>query len=132
MAIQVSRLAQKICGYARMQVPQVRVRDLFNQQYKGVPWESSAQRAKAYMAFYQRVNRAATNAKRRRSYARLRHETRQRELLNDLKRTPERRPRAATISKYGIAWSTTDKQWVLDGKQNLALDVHPAPEKNQS
>ena len=113
-----------------MQVPQVRVRDLFNEQHKGVRWESPAQRAKAYMAFYQRVKRTATNAKRRRSYARLRYETRQRELLNDLKRTPGRRPRAATISKYGITWSVTDKEWVLDGKQNLAPYVHPAPAKN--
>ena len=132
MAIQVSRVAQKICGHVSMQDPQVRVRDLFNMQYEGVLWESPAQRAKAYMAFYQRANRAATNAKRRRSYARLRYETRQRELLNDLKRTPGRRPRAATISKYGITWSSTDKAWVLDGKQSPASYVHPAPEKNQS
>ena len=115
-----------------MQVPQVRVRDLFNEQYEGVPWESSAQRAKAYMAFYQRANRAATNAKRRRSYARLRYETRQRELLNDLKRTPGRSPRAATISKYGITWNSTDKEWVLDGKQDPASHVHPPPGKNPS
>ena len=96
------------------------MRDLFNEQYDGALWESSAQRAKAYMAFYQRVNRTATNAKRRRSYAKLRYETRQRELLNDLKRSPERRPRATTISKYGIIWNASKKEWGLDGRQNPA------------
>ena len=118
-AIQVLRLTQKICaGYASMQVPQVRVRDLFNKQYDGVLWESSAQRAKAYMAFYQRVKRTATNAKRRRSYAKLRFETRRRELLNDLRRTPGRQPRATTISKYGISWDAGRNEWVLDVQQN--------------
>ena len=97
-----------------MEVPQVRVRDLFNEQYDGVLWESSAQRAKAYMAFYQRVKRPATNAKRRRSYAKLRFETRQRELLHDLKRTPRRQPRTSTISKYGITWDAARNEWVLD------------------
>ena len=121
MAIQVLRLAQKISAkYASMQVPQVRVRDLFNDQYEGVPWESSAQRAKAYMAFYQRVKQGATNAKRRRSYAKLRYETRQRELLNDLKRTPGRHPRATTISKYGITWDAVRNEWVLDSLQHPA------------
>ncbi len=121
MAIQVLRLAQKISAkYASMQVPQVRVRDLFNDQYEGVPWESSAQRAKAYMAFYQRVKQGATNAKRRRSYAKLRYETRQRELLNDLKRTPGRQPRATTISKYGITWDAVRNEWVLDSLQHPA------------
>lgn len=113
-----------------MQVPQVRVRDLFNEEHQGVLWESPAQRAKAYMAFYQRVKREATNAKRRRSYARLRYETRQRELLNDLKRSPGRRPRATTISKYEIIWNASKKDWGLDGKQNPASHVHPAPAKN--
>ena len=103
-----------------MEVSQVRVRDLFNEQYDGVLWESSAQRAKAYMAFYQRVKRPATNAKRQRSYAKLRFETRRRELLHDLKRTPQRQPRASTISKYRITWNAARNEWVLDDQQQPA------------
>ena len=103
-----------------MHGPQVRVCDLFKEEYDGVQWASSTQRAKAYMAFYQRVRQAATNAKRRRSYAKLRYETRQRELLHDLKRTPGRQPRTTTISKYGISWDAVSNEWVLD--DNLQTD----------
>ena len=106
-----------------MQDPSFRVRDLFNEEYSGVQWASSAQRAKAYMAFYQRVKRTATNAKRRRSYAKLRYQTRQRELLSELERTPGRQPRATTISKYGITWDTDRGVWVLDASQEKKMDA---------
>ena len=107
-----------------MQGPQVRVCDLFKEEYDGMQWASSAQRAKAYMAFYQRVRQVATNAKRRRSYAKLRYETRQRELLQDLKRTPGRQPRTATISKYRITWDAVRNEWVLEDSLQLQDDAN--------
>ncbi|KAK9849237.1 hypothetical protein WJX84_001445 [Apatococcus fuscideae] len=75
------------------------------------------------MAFYQRVKRAATNAKRRRSYAKLRYQTRQRELLSELNRTPGRQPHLTTGSKYGITWDTVGGMWVLNASQEGEMDV---------
>lgn len=77
------------------------------------------------MAFYQKVNRPATNAKRRRSYAKLKYRTRQRELLQELKKTPGRQPRRATISKYGISWDDSRREWGLADTRHAEECVWP-------
>ena len=96
-----------------MQEP--RVCDLFRQAHDGVEWPSPAHRTRAYIAFYQKVKRAATNAKRMRSYRKSKFEIRRRELVQQLNKAPGRRPRQATILKYNVTWDATKDKWDVRG-----------------
>ena len=97
---------------------QVRVCDLFRDVYSGVVWSSPNERARAYVAFYQKVNKAKTHQHRRNTYERHKFKVRQNELVRQLNQAPTRKPTLASIVNYGLTYDPQTHSWTATTPQD--------------
>ncbi len=75
------------------------------------------ERARAYIAFYQKVNKAKTHQHRRNTYERHRFKVRQNELVRQLNQAPTRKPTLASIVNYGLTYDPQTQSWTVTTPQ---------------